>query len=135
MINFKNYNTRQLNSESLGLKYYTEQEIKTLLRISNSYAVFGGFGLGITLDGRLWLINDSRDSLAFRYTLLRKLKLETGELYKRELWFTSPQEASSFTNRFEGRIITWEEYNKRKIEGLVLLYSEYSYDLVKTQEP
>ena len=133
MINFKSYPTGQPNSGSLGLEYYTEQEIKDLRRANYYYIVFGGFGLGMARDGTYWLIDDSRDELALYHAPLTRP--ETGGLYKMKLWFTDPQEAFAFTERFKGKTITWEEYHNGKVEGMIPLYSDYSYNLVKTQKP
>ena len=134
MINFKSYNVRKPNSGSLGLEYYTEQEIMTLREINNPYIVFGGYGVGIAPDGEFWLIDDSRDELTFRHAPL--MRPETGEgLYRAKLWFTDPQEAFAFTERFKGRTITWEEYYNCLEEKIILLCSDYSYNLVKTQKP
>lgn len=134
MINFKTYNTRQPNSGPLGLEYYTEQEIRAISRINNSFVVFGGLGIGITPDG-YWLIDDCRDKPALHLAPLPLMRLETETLYKLRLWFTHPQEVFAFTERFKGRTITWKEYYSGKVKGILLLYSNYSYNLVKTQKP
>lgn len=133
MIDFKSY---KKDSGFLGLTFCSDIEIEKYLedyKKSNlPFFGFGGYSLIQDLAGNYWLIDDNRDKPYTKCEFLNTLPKKG--LYPIKIWFSTQVVSQVFTSRFKGKIMTWEEYHKKE-SGLMTVFSEYSYRLVRTLNP